>query len=207
MQCSIEGCARSKAALGLCLMHYKRQRKHGSPEYRWGGRIVGRACAHCSRPVSAREMCMRHYQMWHRHGDALYADKKKKGGLPHGEHQRRGYKMVCPVAEMPAAVPADATTEKTHRHASQATINHGFRDGSKRERRQWQHRKIAGAKRGEIVHHIDLDPSNNDPGNLHVFKSAAAHGLAHRSLELAAAKFLADGLIVFDQATGLYRPA
>jgi hypothetical protein len=82
--CSIDGCGRRHAAHGWCLMHYKRVQKHGSPEYRWGGKVVGRACRHCARPVAARDFCLRHYQMWHRHGDPLFADKKKLGGMPVG---------------------------------------------------------------------------------------------------------------------------
>lgn len=148
---------------------------------------------------------MRHYQMWHRHGDALFADKKRVEGLPPGQHKRRGYLMESPVIDIPKAAPSSASTEKSDRHHRQAFDARGLRDGTKRSRREWKHRKLVGATPGQVVHHIDLDPMNNDLLNLHVFASAKEHGAAHRSLELAAAEFLAMGLIEFDRESGLYR--
>jgi hypothetical protein len=189
-------------------MHYKRVQKHGSPEYRWGGKIVGRACKYCDRPITAREMCARHYQMWHRHGDPLYVDAKKVDGLPSGEHKRRGYRMVTPVTDITKASPVvNPSTEKSDRSHSSLVRSHGLRDGSKRNRREWEHRKVSGARPGEIVHHIDLNPSNNDRLNLHVFQSPAEHAASHRSLERAAAQLLRSGAVEFDRETGLYRLA
>lgn len=187
-------------------MHYKRVKKHGSPDYRWGGKVVGRACKYCERPVIAREMCWRHYQMWRRHGDALFADEKKVDGLPPGEHHRRGYKMVGPTAEIPPAIPADASVERSHRHGvQQQERNLKLRDGSRRSRRQWEHRKVAGAKPGQIVHHIDGDRLNNTKSNLHVFNSPSEHAKAHRSLEKIAYRLLETGLVEFDRDSGCYR--
>jgi hypothetical protein len=40
---------------------------------------------------------------------------------------------------------------------------------------------------------------------LHIFSSPAAHGSAHRSLELIAYELLRRGLVMFDRETGLYR--
>lgn len=208
-RCSIEGCGRRHAANGFCLMHYKRVARHGNPEYRWGGKVVGRPCTFCARPAAAREMCERHYQMWLRHGDALYADNKKVNGMPNGTHMRRGrYIMECPVADIPKAAPAtNPAIEKTDRPHAVIRVNQGLRDGSKRSRREWRHRKIAGAKKGDVVHHIDLDPGNNDLLNLHVFHSPSEHAQAHRSLERAAAQLLAQGFLEFDRIEGVYRLA
>jgi hypothetical protein len=187
-------------------MHYKRTKKHGSAEYRWGDRIVGRPCLHCDRPVVAREMCVRHYQMWHRHGDPLHSDKQKVAGLPSGEHMRRGYKMVTPSATAMRATPAvAATVERTSRSHAVAHAAKGLRDGTRRDRREWEHRKVAQARTGEIVHHIDGDPLNNDRSNLHVFTSPAAHATAHRSLERVSYSLLRAGLVEFDPASGCYR--
>ncbi len=203
--CSIEGCGRKHAAHGVCLMHYKRIQRHGTADYRWGGKEVGRACKHCDRQVVAKDLCMRHYQMWHRHGDPLFADKKKVASLPHGEHMRRGYKMVCPVADMPKAVIAGPSTEKAHRISAPKPM--GLRDGTKRSRRQWEHRKVAGAGRGQIVHHIDGNPLNNEAANLHVFEDAKDHAIAHRSLEKLAFQLYRDGVVLFDPQAGVYRLA
>jgi hypothetical protein len=48
------------------------------------------------------------------------------------------------------------------------------------------HRWAAGKKLGrplketEVVHHIDRNKKNNNPGNLYVFKSQAAHDRVHK---------------------------
>lgn len=203
--CDVEGCGRKHAAGGLCLMHYKRLKKHGTLDYTWGGKPVGLSCEHCDRPAVAKNLCMRHYQMLRNHGDPLYADKKKVGGLPHGEHHRRGYKMVSPVADYHVAEVAGPSVEKSDRHFYKGVEPLGLRDGSKRSRRQWEHRKVAGAKPGQIVHHIDGDKLNNTLSNLHVFDSAAAHGRAHRSLEKIAYWLLEAGLAEFDRVEGIYK--
>lgn len=38
-------------------------------------------------------------------------------------------------------------------------------------------------KKGEVVHHIDGDKRNNDPFNLMIFKTQAAHALWHKNEE------------------------
>lgn len=206
--CSVEECGRKHAAHGFCLMHYKRIQKYGSPEYSWGGKAVGRPCQYCDRPVVAKELCMRHYQMLHRHGDPLYADQRKVDGLPHGLAKRKGYRTVCPVAEHVKAQPkTDPSIEKSSRSHKALTASQGFRDGSKRNRREWEHRKVAGAKKGDIVHHIDGDPLNNESSNLHIFSSPKDHALAHRSLERVAYHLLRSGMIIFDRQSGLYQLA
>ena len=161
-------------------MHYKRVRRHGSAEYRWGGKIVGRACLYCERPGVAKEMCYRHYQMARKHGDPLYAEKRKKGGLPYGTCLRKGYEVeMSPVADIPRADPAtDPRIEKSDRRHAKAFDNHGLRmpGGRPRKRREYTHRRVVKAKTGDIVHHIDGRYRNNNIENLHVFKSPKEHG-------------------------------
>ena len=203
--CSIEGCGRKHAAHGYCLMHYKRLKKHGTVDYTWGGKEVGRSCQYCERPVIAREMCFRHYQMWHRHGDPLFSDKKKVDGLPPGEHKRRDYRMVTKLAEADLSAKS-AKNPFTTKHDAPSNDNFRskwLRDG-RRQDRQWEHRKVAGAKPGEVVHHIDGNPLNNEKANLHIFKNAQDHAIAHRSLEKAAYALLSHGVVVFDQDSGVY---
>lgn len=57
-------------------------------------------------------------------------------------------------------------------------------------------------KRGETVHHIDVDRTNNAPGNLAVLPSRTAHQLAHRQLESLAAQLVRAKLILW--ADGSY---
>lgn len=204
-KCSVDGCVRKHAANGFCLMHYKRVQKTGSPNYSWGGKVVSRCCKFCDRVVVAKEMCFRHYQMNRKHGDPLYSDKKKINGFKNGEHFRRGYKMVCPVVETKTGVDLNPPTiQKSDAVHKAFTKPGGFRDGSKRNRREWEHRKKVGAQIGQIVHHIDGAPLNNDVDNLHVFNSPKEHAMAHRSLEKVAYSLLRKGFIKFDKKTGLY---
>jgi hypothetical protein len=52
-----------------------------------------------------------------------------------------------------------------------------------------QHRIVAatvlkrGLRKGEVVHHINIDPSDNRPENLYVFPSQAEHKAYHQALK------------------------
>lgn len=52
------------------------------------------------------------------------------------------------------------------------------------------HRVVAAKKlgrelrRGEVVHHLDGNPANNNPDNLEVCSSASVHSLHHRRSHL-----------------------
>jgi hypothetical protein len=59
-------------------------------------------------------------------------------------------------------------------------------------------------KKGEHVHHIDGDITNNAHDNLHVYPNATEHTLAHGSLEKCAFLLVRQGLIQFDRVTGRY---
>lgn len=204
-KCSINKCARKHAAHGYCLMHYKRVQRHGSPEYRHGGKIIGRPCQHCERVATAREMCDRHYQMWRKYGDALHEDKRKNG-LPPGvsKHREKYIAVTDNAGNFKATVPqTDASITKLDRPHATAKKAQGLRRGTSRK---WLlHRKITGALKGQIVHHIDLDPGNNNIGNLHVFNSAKEHGVAHRSLDVVSADLVRYGAVIFDAELGVYR--
>lgn len=202
--CSVEGCGRKHAANGFCLMHYKRNKKHGTVSYMWGGKAVGRPCIFCERIAVARDMCYRHYQMWRKHGDPEYSDKKKKDGVKNGEHIRNGYKMVTDIANFPIAQIAGPEVEKKDRYHSSSIQGKGYRrKGS--GTRKLEHRIIAGAKFGEIVHHIDGNKMNNSIENLHVFNDSSSHTKAHKSLEQIGYELFSKGIIVFDTGLGVYR--
>jgi hypothetical protein len=76
--------------------------------------------------------------------------------------------------------------------------------------RVMEHRAVAEEmlgrqlKPGEIVHHINCDKTNNDPGNLHVLPGRAEHALAHHSLNALVAELMASGAIVYDRTSGRY---
>jgi hypothetical protein len=53
----------------------------------------------------------------------------------------------------------------------------------------YEHRIVAEKKlgrrlrKGELVHHLDENPQNNDPSNLEVKRSVAEHRFAHRRIK------------------------
>jgi len=53
-------------------------------------------------------------------------------------------------------------------------------------------------KRGEIVHHINLDKLDNREENLHLCKGASEHSILHRKLEKCAAELFKLGYIKFE---------
>lgn len=56
---------------------------------------------------------------------------------------------------------------------------------------------------GEVVHHIDCNPLNNNPSNLDVM-DAGQHTSAHFSLNKLAAKLLQKGIIIYDKINKRY---
>ena len=52
-------------------------------------------------------------------------------------------------------------------------------------------------KKGEPIHHIDLDKKNNDIKNLYLFKNHQEHQKAHSSLESVASQLYKYGVIGF----------
>lgn len=71
------------------------------------------------------------------------------------------------------------------------------------------HRKVLGdhlgrkLERGEIVHHIDGDPTNNDINNLFLTNDSG-HRLAHNSLQDLAFALFQEGKVRFNYESGRY---
>lgn len=56
----------------------------------------------------------------------------------------------------------------------------------------------------EVVHHIDCNPSNNNPSNLYLEKSHTDHNLTHASLNSCVAGLMKLGALKFDKTLGRY---
>ena len=56
----------------------------------------------------------------------------------------------------------------------------------------------------EIVHHIDHDRMNNDPGNLDLLKDNSAHQETHRSLSRLYPDLIRSGSLRYNLATHEY---
>ena len=58
---------------------------------------------------------------------------------------------------------------------------------------------------GEHVHHINGIRTDNRRENLHLFRSASLHALAHGSLDALLDQLLGAGVVEFDRKVGRYR--
>ena len=53
-------------------------------------------------------------------------------------------------------------------------------------------------ERGEIIHHIDTDKTNNKIENLYLCSNNSEHGKVHRSINKLIKPLLEKGIIIFD---------
>lgn len=77
LTCTVGGCAKPVRSIGLCSMHYERNRKFGDPlkegpgrgtrQMKWKGMIC--SIDGCDRPVHLRGWCVLHYNRWQTKGD------------------------------------------------------------------------------------------------------------------------------------------
>lgn len=77
--------------------------------------------------------------------------------------------------------------------------------------RELEHRHVASQILGrklnsdDNVHHIDFDKHNNNPENLHVFKSKSEHAICHKQFEKLGKELIRQGVVEFDRDTAQYR--
>ena len=86
-----------------------------------------------------------------------------------------------PVGDRPGSESGKWKGGKTKIHGYVARKIHGHYIA--------EHRIVAatvmkrGLRKGEVVHHIDINPLNNNPDNLYVFPSQAEHKSYHMALK------------------------
>lgn len=82
--CSIPGCDKPADSLGLCLLHYTRQRRHGDPlatAYD-AGRALICSVDGCEKHAVTRGWCHTHYNRWKRTGDPTLARRRGPQPVP-----------------------------------------------------------------------------------------------------------------------------
>lgn len=134
--CSVEGCNRPAWAKGMCLMHYRRQRKHGDP----GGAESlrprgGKTCSveGCDRRGTIHGMCTSHDYRWQTYGTTDPLPPKvcsiEGCGAPFlargwcQDHYYRWKKYGDPLAEKVGPGPK-VTTHPLERFFQYAQIGH-----------------------------------------------------------------------------------
>lgn len=155
MQCEIEGCEREAKTHrygDLCLMHYKRFKRHRDFENH--SEIISRQareresskCKYCNRVVGrigAFGMCNKHYQMYRLHGDPLYSDKKERC-TSHGYYR----------------------TGKSGQHE---------------HRKVYEDYYGVKLRPEQIIHHINFIRTDNRIENLYCYDSASEHQRVHNA--------------------------
>lgn len=80
-KCRVEDCERiQQTALNLCLMHYKRWRRHGTTKKIERTDNSNQGCKFCDKKLGksgALGMCNKHYQMWKLHGDPIHVERRR----------------------------------------------------------------------------------------------------------------------------------
>lgn len=158
MDCAVEGCSRRAKARGLCLMHYKRWRKHGDPGHALPrGEQPTKQCSICGgRGKIVRDLCAKHYTRLCRTGTTE---------LVSGATERGTVEVEIVVYR--------GTVFRRYPDARQPSHRRYFKPNGKAVARGIEalHREIYKDTHGPIppghhVHHIDGDFLNNDPANL-----------------------------------------
>lgn len=157
----------------------------------------------CDRPHRAKGLCLMHYKRA-RYGVHGLAGRAPKVACQHcpASAIARG---LCPRHWKQWSLHGDPL------HADRKRATQGpTRPGKggyvylRGQGNQSVHRASTGAEAGQLVHHIDGDPANNDLDNLIVLADDSTHNAVHQSLRLASYAAVRAGLIVFDRSTLLY---
>ena len=183
--CSVEGCGRKivNREPKLCFKHWRRWKKWGDPNKVYiGGRkhsVDGPVqyetkCKYCDRNAVARGLCSTHYNSWYVWGDPEHIDRVKEN--KRGSHPTGFYET-----KQGYIIHKD---KPYHREIVESIIGREL-------------------KKTEIVHHIDMDKSNNSPDNLYLCENRAMHNQCHYSAEQLISELFKEGKVVFKD--GVYR--
>lgn len=184
--CSAEGCTRGLLAKGLCRLHYKRMQRNGNLTLMIAEKgSVKPLCpvTDCDREVKAGGYCIMHYKRQKRNGTtdrvlrqySLGARCEHCGSFGRNGRLVKGFCHACYLRQFKKGyVERDIAPQ-----GSGTLTKAGYRVITVDGKREYEHRHYMGARKGEVVHHKDGDPSNNDPDNLEILSSQSAHMKLH----------------------------
>lgn len=86
MICKVEGCERKAFAKGMCLMHYKRMRKHGHTNVTIHRGRIGCLVKGCGAKHYIKGYCQRHHGQLLRHGKIFRTHYDKNEIIKHDDH-------------------------------------------------------------------------------------------------------------------------
>ena len=203
--CRIEECNQPIASreTQLCHKHHLRQLRYGTTETIRELVDKSKKCIidGCERKQqTTKGMCLKHYKSWKRKQPVDGSKKCSVCNQPIGS----GSNGMCTKHYQQQQRNGDPLSYEARKYEPFGNGRKYYKDQDGR----WTHRRVAeetiGRKlrKGEVVHHIDLDKLNNSPSNLKVLTNSE-HLALHRQLESVAGELVRDGLIEFKD--GKYR--
>lgn len=157
--CSVEGCERNCVGGGLCLLHYRRQKRGAALDAPYRAKNLTPYCTveGCGRPTKARGLCMMHFQ-------------RARNGIPMDQPAR------------PWTAPLRPGEWGQWSTSGQGYISRRGRDAQGRPITQMQHRHVMEQRLGrpllpsENVHHINGDRADNRIENLELWNTSQPAG-------------------------------
>ena len=172
LNCTIPACDTQHRAKGYCQKHYQRWRKHGDP-------LV-------STPRIGNTNALGYRHTPEAKARISAANKGKVLSVSARDKVRAAMKGT---AHARGAVRSSATRAKIGASRS-ASLGSTHQDGPYTEVKTpngWEkeHRVVMGVGLGDprVVHHRDGDKANNNPANLRIYETQAAHIRHHRNDE------------------------
>ena len=153
MQCQVEKCDREAKGRGYCLMHYKRFRKHGDANFIF--EYSHRRNKECKISSCNKIVHAKGFCISHYHSNRKYGDAL------YVDKRRKD------VIDRTIASGGERRIRKCGRSEHRFIVENYI--GRKLEDR-------------EVVHHIDLNPYNNEISNLYVYESKSEHTKVHCEL-------------------------
>ena len=144
------------------------------------------ACDWCGKPICRCPSQIKPHNFCCRPCLAAFSNKSKN---PEGYHTLKDFTKISKhMADLNHELNPERMTVATRKKLRQARLDSGSGLTYRKLYSRHEHRVVAESMLGrpltpeEVVHHVDCDKRNNDPGNLMVLPSQAAHAALHKKL-------------------------
>lgn len=205
-KCKIVGCGTniSSRETGLCHKHNLRFIRNGTTERKSVDRTKKCNHSNCENTQQTfKGYCLTHYKRFIRYGTSelpnktLERDKKCKY-CDKTIGKSGGARGMCNRHYQNEVRHKDPLYADNKRDDVKSNGYYGQVSGKARHRHIMEHHLGRYLERDEVIHHIDLDKTNNLLENLYVCKSNSDHQKCHVQLQHIGAELFKRGIIGFD---------